>query len=141
MTTPVISSDGNLDPSLTSAGADALDGFVFTAAVCPADTDETIGKFFTAYEAAKGEPPSSVVATLGYDEIKMVAQAIKKADSAEPAKIIVALKDFTYEGVSGTGTMDPATRRIKKPAALIEMDGETFTCVEAPGYPSFVPEP
>ncbi|MEX2184182.1 MAG: ABC transporter substrate-binding protein [Chloroflexota bacterium] len=141
VTTPIISSDGNLDPSLTSAGAAALDGFAFTAAVCPAETDETIGEFFTAYETAKGEPPSSVVATLGYDEIKMVAQAIEKAGSAEPAKIIEALKDFTYEGVSGTGTMDPATRRIQKPAALIEMDGETFTCVEAPGYPSFVPEP
>ncbi|MFP5342802.1 MAG: ABC transporter substrate-binding protein [Candidatus Limnocylindria bacterium] len=141
VTTPIISSDGNLDPSLTSAGAAALDGFVFTAAVCPAETDETIGAFFTAYEAAKGEPPSSVVATLGYDEIKMVAAAIERAGSAEPARIIEALKDFTYEGVSGTGTMDPATRRIQKPAALIEMDGETFTCLEAPGYPSFVPNP
>ncbi len=141
VTTPLISSDGNLDPSLTSAGAAALDGFVFTAAVCPAETDKTVGDFFTAYEAAKGAAPSSVVATLGYDEIKMVAQAIEKAGSAEPAKIIEALKEFTYEGVSGKGTMDPATRRMQKPAALIQMDGETFTCLEAPGYPSFVPNP
>jgi branched-chain amino acid transport system substrate-binding protein len=141
VTTPIISSDGNLDPSLTSAGAAALDGLVFTAAVCPADQDKEVGDFFAAYEAAKGEPPSSVVATLGYDEIKMVAQAIEKAGSAEPAKIMEALKDFTYEGVSGKGTMDPATRRIQKPAALIQMDGETFTCLEAPGYPSFVPNP
>lgn len=141
VTTPVISSDGNLDPSLTSAGADALDGMVFTAAVCPADTDETVGKFFADYKAKNGEDPSSVVATLGYDEIKIVAQAIEKAGSAEPAKIIEALTNYEYSGVSGSGTMDPATRRTKKPAALIQMEGETFTCLEQPGYPEFVPNP
>lgn len=141
VTTPVISSDGNLDPSLTSAGADALDGMVFTAAVCPADTDEAVGKFFADYKAKYDKDPSSVVATLGYDEIKIVAQAIEKAGSAEPAKIIEALSDYQYDGVSGSGTMDPATRRTKKPAALIRMEGETFTCLEQPGYPEFVPNP
>ncbi len=141
VTTPVISSDGNLDPSLTSAGADALDGLVFTAAVCPADTDETIGAFFAAYKARYAKDPSSVVATLGYDEIKIVAQAIEKAGAADPAGIIAALSAYEYAGVSGTGVMDGATRRAKKPAALIQMDGAVFTCMEQPGYPAFVPEP
>jgi branched-chain amino acid transport system substrate-binding protein len=142
VTTPVIGADGNLDPSLTSAGADALDGMAFTAAVCPAETDEAIGAFFEAYEAAQGSAPSSVVATLGYDEIQMVADAIERAGAADPAAIMSALaSEWTYEGVSGTATMDPATRRVQKPAALIQMDGETFTCLEQPDYPEFVPEP
>lgn len=142
VTTPVIGADGNLDPSLTSAGADALDGMVFTAAVCPADTDPAIGDFFAAYEAKVGSAPSSVVATLGYDEIQMVADAIERAGSAEPAEIMAALAaEWTYDGVSGTAVMDPATRRVDKPAALIQMDGETFTCVEQPEFPDFVPEP
>ena len=141
VSTPVISSDGNLDPSLTSAGAQALDGMVFTAAVCPADTDPKVGEFYAAYKAKTGADPSSVVATLGYDEIKIVAQAIQTAGSADPAAIITALSNYEYAGVSGTGVMDPATRRTKKPAALIQMDGETFTCLEQPGYPTFVPNP
>ncbi|MBA3234363.1 MAG: ABC transporter substrate-binding protein [Chloroflexi bacterium] len=141
VTTPVISSDGNLDPSLTSAGAAAIDGMVFTAAVCPADTDTAVGDFFTAYNTRYGADPSSVVATLGYDEIKIVAQAIETAGSAEPAKITEALSNFEYSGVSGDSVMDPETRRVKKPAALIQMEGETFTCLEQPGYPTFVPNP
>ena len=66
---------------------------------------------------------------------------IATAGSAEPAAIITALSNYEYAGVSGTGVMDPATRRTKKPAALIQMDGETFTCLEQPGYPTFVPNP
>ena len=141
VTAPVISSDGNLDPSLTSAGAAAIDGMAFTAAVCPADTDTGVGDFFTAYNARYGSDPSSVVATLGYDEIKIVAQAIEAAGSADPAAIMEALKNYSYNGVSGDGVMDPETRRVKKPAALIVMEGETFTCLEQPGYPTFVPNP
>lgn len=139
--TPVLSADGNLDPSLTSAGAEALDGLVFTAAVCPADTDPKIGDFYEAYSERYGEDPSSVVATLGYDEIQIVAQAIETAGSAEPASIMEALSDYEYEGASGTSVMDPETRRAEKPAALIQMDGDQFTCLEQPGYPEFVPNP
>ena len=60
--------------------------------------------------------------------------AVSALSSAKHRKPISA-------GVSGTGVMDPATRRVKKPAALIKMDGETFTCLEQPGYPTFVPNP
>jgi branched-chain amino acid transport system substrate-binding protein len=141
VTTPVIGADGNLDPSLASAGAAALDGMVFTAAVCPAGTDDKVTAFYEAFKASTGSDPSSVVATLGYDEVHIVAKAIEAAGSAEPAAIMEALKSYEHEGVSGTGTMDPETRRAEKPAALIEMDGETFTCLEQPGYPEFVPEP
>ena len=141
VTTPVIGGDGNLDPSLTSAGAAAIDGMVFTAAVCPAGTDDKVTEFYEAFKASTGSDPSSVVATLGYDEIHIVAKAIEAAGSAEPAAIMEALKSYEHEGVSGTGVMDPETRRAQKPAALIQMDGETFTCLEQPGYPDFVPEP
>jgi branched-chain amino acid transport system substrate-binding protein len=139
--TPVIGGDGNLDPSLTSAGAAALDGMVFTAAVCPTGTDEKVTEFYEGFKAATGADPSSVVATLGYDEVQIVAKAIEAAGSAEPAAIMEALKSYEHEGVSGTGTMDPETRRAEKPAALIQMDGEEFTCLEQPGYPEFVPNP
>jgi hypothetical protein len=35
--------------------------------------------------------------------------------------------------------MDPETRRANKPAALIQMDGTTFTCLEQPEFPEYVP--
>ena len=35
--------------------------------------------------------------------------------------------------------MDPETRRADKPAALVQMDGTEFTCLEQPDFPDYVP--
>jgi hypothetical protein len=42
-------------------------------------------------------------------------------------------------GISGHIVMDPETRRANKPAALIQMDGTNFTCLEQPDFPDYVP--
>ena len=141
VTTPVISTDGNLDPSLAEAGADALDGFVFTAPVCLADADEKIAALYEKYKTRNGSDPSSAVAALGYDEIMMLATAINGQGSVDPEAIKTGLLATKYEGVTGSIEMDPATRRVKKPAALVKMDGTTFTCLEQPSYPATVPNP
>lgn len=141
VTTPVISTDGNLDPSLAEAGADALNGLVFTAPVCLADADPKIAQFYKTYNARYGGDPSSAIAALGYDEIMMLAAAINSQGSAEPEAIKTGLLATKYEGVTGTVEMDPATRRVKKAAALLKMDGASFTCLERVGYPASVPNP
>lgn len=142
VTTPVLSTDGNLDPSLQDAGEKALNGFAFTASACPPGSDNPkIQKFYGDYNAQYGKDPSSVVAALGYDEIYILKAAIETAGSTDPAALIDALKNVSYDGVTGQVTMDPSTRRAKKSASLIRMDGTTFTCLGQPDYPSFVPEP
>jgi branched-chain amino acid transport system substrate-binding protein len=140
--TPVLSTDGNLDNSILDAGAKALDGFVFTAAVCPPGTgNDKVTQFFADYKAQYGKEPSSVVAALGYDEVNIVAQAIKDAGSGEAADIMNALKNVSFDGVTGSVTMNPDTRQVHKPAALVKMDGAAFTCLAQPSFPSFVPAP
>lgn len=140
VTTPVISTDGNLDPSLADAGELALDGFTFSASACPPEGDPDIQTFFDTYEARYGETPSSVVAALGYDEMYVLKTAIEAADSVEPADIIEALSTAGYAGVTGDISIDPETRRAEKAAALVQMDGTAFTCLEQTGYPAYVPE-
>jgi branched-chain amino acid transport system substrate-binding protein len=140
VTTAVVSTDGNLDPSLAEAGEKALDGFTFSASACPPEGDPDIQAFFAAYSARYGKDPSSVVAALGYDEMYVLKTAIESANGVEPSAIIQALSNVSYSGVTGAITMDPATRRAQKSAALVQMDGTTFTCLGQPGYPSFVPE-
>jgi branched-chain amino acid transport system substrate-binding protein len=141
VTTPVLSTDGNLDPSLTDAGAKALDGFTFTASTCPAGPDNPkIQQFFQDYKAQYGKDPSSVIAALGYDEIYILKQVIESSGT-DPAAIIAGLKDVSYDGVTGQVTMDPATRRAKKSASIVQMNGAEFTCLGQPGYPSYVPNP
>lgn len=141
VTTPVLSTDGNLDPSLADAGAKAVDGMVFSASVCPASADPTVAGFFAAYKAAYGKEPSSVVAALGYDEIKILADTITKAGSADAAAITEGLKAVDYTGITGHVVMDPDTRRAKKSVALVKMDGAKFTCLPAPAFPANVPAP
>jgi len=141
VTTPVISTDGNLDPSLADAGGDALDGFIFTAPVCLVDGDPKIGEFYENYQSRYGSEPSSVIAALGYDEIMMLAAAINAEGSAQPDAIKAGLLATSYSGVTGQVEMDPTTRRVKKAAALLKMDGANFTCVEAVRFPVNVPNP
>lgn len=141
VTTPVLSTDGNLDPSLSDAGAEALNGFTFTASACPAAPDNPkIQQFFEDYAAQYGKEPSSVIAALGYDEIYILKQVIESGGT-DPAAIIEGLKTVSYDGVTGQVTMDPTTRRAQKSASVVQMDGTDFTCLGQPGYPAFVPNP
>lgn len=141
VTTPVLSTDGNLDPSLVDAGAKAIDGMVYSASVCPASADPKIETFYTSYKKRYGKDPSSVVAALGYDEIKILADVITKAGKADKQAIVEGLKSVSYTGVTGQLTMDPDTRRAKKAVALVKMVKAEFTCLPAPEFPATLPAP
>ena len=69
----------------------------------------------------------------------MVADAIEAAGSTEPAAITAQLDTIDATGISGHVVMDPETRRANKPAALVQMDGTEFTCLEQPDFPDYVP--
>jgi branched-chain amino acid transport system substrate-binding protein len=137
--TPVLSTDGNADAALLDAGTKAIDGLTFSNSVCTAEGDPDVQAFYDEYEAANGEPPSSYVAVIGYDEVNFVAGAIEAAGSTEPDAIIEQLAALDAAGISGQVVMDPETRRADKSVALIQMDGTAFTCLEPPNFPAYVP--
>jgi branched-chain amino acid transport system substrate-binding protein len=139
LTMPVLSTDGNADAALLDAGARAIDGLTFSNSVCTAEGDPAVQAFYDDYNEANGEDPSSYVAVIGYDEVNLVAAAIEAAGSTEPDAIKEQLAATNYTGISGTVVMDPATRRADKPAALIQLDGTAFTCLEQPDFPEYVP--
>ena len=119
LTMPVLSTDGNADAALLDAGAKAIDGLTFTNSVCTAEGDPGVKGFYTDYNAEYGKDPSSYVAVIGYDEINILRSAIEAANSAAPADIIAALANVDYTGISGHVVMDPTTRRVNKPAAIV----------------------
>jgi len=139
VTTPVLSTDGNADATLLDAGAKAIDGLTFSNSVCTAEGDPDVQAFYDDYNAEYGKDPSSYVAVIGYDEVNAVAQAITDAGGTDPAAVMEQLSSLDYTGISGHIVMDPETRRANKPAALIQMDGTTFTCLGQPDFPSYVP--
>ena len=135
ITIPVLSTDGNADAALLDAGQKAIDGLTFSNSVCTAEGDPDVQAFYDDYAAANGEDPSSYVAVIGYDEVNLVADAIEAAGSTEPDAIKEQLASLDATGISGHVVMDPETRRADKPAALIQMDGTEFTCLEPAGLP------
>jgi branched-chain amino acid transport system substrate-binding protein len=85
--------------------------------------------FNDAYSAKfQSLPPP--LAALAYDSVWLVADALKRAGSAEPAALrdaIAATRDFP--GVTGTITMDQ-NRDPKKPGIVIRVQDGKFTYLE-----------
>lgn len=87
------------------------------------DSNPKVQTLVKKYEAKYGRKPGAMVA-LGYEVMFVVADAVRRAGSADPRAIrdaIATVKDL--ETVCGTITMTPQ-REAKKPAVLLKT-GET----------------
>ena len=125
ITTPLIGTDGWDSPKLVEiAGAQPLENTYFSNHYSPEDKDPKVVKFVEPYKKEYGQTPDALAA-LGYDAALMVADAIKRAGAADPAKIKDALAQTkNLQLVSGIITLDAEHNPIKS-AAIIEMkDGK-----------------
>ena len=125
ITAPFVGGDGWDSPKLFDiAGAAALNNTFFTNHYSPEDKDPRVTAFVEAYKKEYGVVPEANAA-LAYDAAYLMADAIKRAGSAEPAKIreaLAATKGFA--GVTGTATLN-ATHDAVKNAVIIELkDGK-----------------
>lgn len=125
ITAPFVGGDGWDSPKLFDiAGAAALNNTFFTNHYSPEDKDPRVTAFVEAYKKEYGVVPEANAA-LAYDAAYLMADAIKRAGSAEPSKIreaLAATKGFA--GVTGTATLN-ATHDAVKNAVIIELkDGK-----------------
>lgn len=125
ITVPIIGGDGWDSPKLIEIGtAAALNNTYFTNHYSVDDTSATSKAFVEAYKKEYGLVPDAL-AVLGYDAANLLIDAIKRANSAEPAKIreaLAATKDFS--AITGSTTLN-ATHDAVKNAVIIEMkDGK-----------------
>jgi branched-chain amino acid transport system substrate-binding protein len=88
-----------------SAAAGAAEGLVFCAGFISSNPDPKVQSFVTSFEEHYGYKPDDFAAT-GYDAIYLLAEAIEKAGSTEPADIREALANLEYQGVEGTFEFD-----------------------------------
>lgn len=125
ITVPLMGGDGWDSPKLAEiAGVAALKDGYFSNHYSPEDKDPRVTKFVEAYKKEYGQVPDALAA-LGYDAALMLVDAIKRANSAEPAKIKDALAQTkNLQVVSGIITLD-ANHNPVKSAVVIEMkDGK-----------------
>lgn len=60
------------------------------------------GEFVRAYRAEYGYPPENAFSALGYDAVKLLAEAIDRAGSSDPEAILQALGNTSeFSGVTG----------------------------------------
>ena len=129
ITVPFIGGDGWDSPELISVGGPAMEGCFFSNHFSNQSTDPQVVAFVNAYRKKYNEDPDAMVA-LGYDALRLLADAMKRAGTSDPAKVneaIAATKDF--QGVTGKITLDEH-RNPNKPAVMLKVKDGKFTYVE-----------
>jgi branched-chain amino acid transport system substrate-binding protein len=126
---PFFGGDGWDSPEILKLGG-AADNCYFTNHYSPDDQRPEVLAFIKDYRAEYGKVPDAM-AVLGYDAANVMVDAIKRAGSAEPAKIRDALattKDFP--AVTGKITLDK-DRNARKPIVIVRIQGKDLKLEQA----------
>ncbi len=123
ITMPIISGDG-FDTELvtTVPGPELANDVYFSTHTYRADDRPEVAKFIEDYKAEYGRDPENAFAPLGYDALMLVANAIRRANSAEPADIQKALKETRgFKGVTGEISYTRDSMVPPKPVSVISV--------------------
>lgn len=128
ITMPIVSGDG-FDTQLVSTmpGPDLANDVWFSTHTYLADDRPEVAQFIADYTEAYGHPPENSFAPLGYDAVKLLADAITRAESTEPAAIrdaLEATRDFP--AVTGTISYTRESMVPPKPISIISVQGGEF---------------
>jgi branched-chain amino acid transport system substrate-binding protein len=130
MNLPLFGGDGWEAPQLLEIGGAAMEGIYYSTHYSPENDSPKVKQFVEKFKARwNGETPDAMAA-LGYDSAFVLADAIKRANGTEPAKIRSALASTRdFEGVTGKTTMD-AQRNASKAASIITVKDGRFKFVQ-----------
>jgi branched-chain amino acid transport system substrate-binding protein len=123
LTQPILSGDG-FDTPLIGEEAGALADDVFYSTHVALDSSASrVRRFAAAYRKRFGRRPENAFAALGYDTMRLIADAVRRARSAKPRAIRRALA-ATRRFPMVTGTLSYARgRRIPvKPVAVLRVE-------------------
>ncbi|MFE4704810.1 ABC transporter substrate-binding protein [Peribacillus simplex] len=123
---PFMGGDGWDSPKLVEiAGEKALNNTFITNHYSSGDPDEKIQNFVSAFKAKYKDKSPDAFNALGYDTGYFLADAIKRAGSADSEKIKEALeKTADLELVTGTFTLDEKHNPIKSATILEFKEGK-----------------
>jgi branched-chain amino acid transport system substrate-binding protein len=127
---PFFGGDGWESSTLLDIGKDAVEGHYFSTHYAADAATEKVKNFVDAYKKRYGGKVPDAMAALGYDSAMILFDAIKRAGSAEPAKIrdaLAATKDF--EGVTGKITINDKRDAVKS-AVILQVQNGQFKYLE-----------
>ncbi len=124
-----VGGDGWDGTSLIPVGGKAIEGAYFSNHFSVEDKSPLVKDFVQKYKAAYNAVPDAFAA-LGYDAAKLLADAIKRADSTDPDKLRAAIQDTEdFPGVSGKITIGK-DRNARKSAVIITIKDGAYKYAE-----------
>jgi len=120
--------DGLFSPKFIELGGPAVEGSMSALGFSPEQASPVTAKFVEAFKKKFSGAEPGLFDAQGYDAIMLLADAMKRSNSADPKVFKDALaKTKGFEGVSGTITIRDNREPIKTPLALLEVKGGKFT--------------
>lgn len=113
ITATFLGTDGWDAAELFTLAGDAVNGHFFSNHYSPESDAPEVQAFLAAYQAKYNKVPDALAA-LGYDALNLMADAIKRAGSADPKAIRDALAATDgFVGVSGVISLDENRNAVK----------------------------
>ena len=131
VTATLLGGDGWDSPKTVEIGGKFVDGVYFTNHYSEEEQRPEVQKFIADYRQTYGGKTPDAMAVLGYDAMKMMADAIRRAGSTDGKAIrdaLAATKDFP--GVSGRITIGP-DRNAQKAIVVLKIGDGRFHFVES----------
>ena len=119
--------DGLFSPEFIKLGGSAAEGSMSALGFAPEQASPETAKFIEAFKKKfVGQLPGLFDAQ-GYDGVMMIADAIKRANSADPKVFKTAMAATkNFQGVSGTITIRANREPIKTPLCLLAVKDGKF---------------
>jgi branched-chain amino acid transport system substrate-binding protein len=113
------------NPQLIKLAGDAANGLLLVSSYYPGDPNPTVQNFVKSFQAKYNTTPSKFSAH-SYDAVMMIAAAIRRAKSADPAKVRAALAATKgYVGVIGKVSVD-ASREVVLDLQRLQVANKEF---------------
>lgn len=128
ITQPIIGGDGYDTPLLVELGGEgANQGVYFTTHASLENPSAQVQNFVKAYQAAYNKAPENAFAALGYDTMYLLADAIKRAKSADSKTVREALASTDgFAGVTGKISYKDGSRVPTKSVTVLTVKDNKF---------------
>jgi len=100
-----VMADGGCSPEFIKLAGDAAEGFICSIPGAPVDKLAKGEEFKKRYKEKFGTDVQ-IYSPNAYDAVMVIVEAMKKANSADPAKFLPELGKVSYEGVTGKISFD-----------------------------------
>lgn len=123
---PIIGADGLDSAELWQIAGPAAEGTIVFSIFHPGTPQSTVRSFVRGFEKHTGQAPD-VWAALGYDTVRLLADAIQRAGNSDPAQLAAVLRQLKdWDGVTGPMSFGSTGELMYKPLTGKIVRGDRF---------------